>query len=179
MSIFQRLFKFRTKQANLTICGLDKAGKTTMINYLIHGEFKETLPTSGLNRESINLPKLALNVYDLGGQVEFRDMWADYNEQSDGLIFVVDSADRDRFQETKDTFYKIINTQINPEIPVLILLHKSDLIDRINLKDFLPEFGLNNPDNRFKWAVFETSAKTGEGLIKSFQWLVDFLGGEK
>jgi len=178
MSFLQRLFKFRTKHANLTICGLDKAGKTSMINYLIHGEFRETLPTSGLNRENISLPKLSLNIYDLGGQMEFREMWADYNEQSDGLIFVVDSSDKLRYEETKEIFYRIINTQINSEIPVLILLHKCDLEDRIEIKEFIPTFGLNDPNHKFKWAVFETSAKTGEGLVDSFHWLVEFLGGE-
>ena len=178
MSIFQRLFRNRTKQANLTICGLDKAGKTTLINYLIHGEFTETIPTSGLNREVIELPKLSLEIYDLGGQTEFRDMWADYNEQSDALIFVVDSTDDLRFEETKNIFNKIVSSQINTRIPVLILLHKCDLANRLILKDFIPQFGLNNPDTKFKWAVFETSAITGEGIVDSFHWLVDFLGGE-
>ncbi|MFW9925019.1 MAG: ADP-ribosylation factor family protein [Candidatus Thorarchaeota archaeon] len=178
MSLFQRLFRSRVKQVNLTICGLDKAGKTTLINYLIYGEFQKTVPTSGMNREKIDLPKLSLDIYDLGGQLEFRDMWANYNEQSDGLIFVVDSSDKLRFEETKETFYRIINTQINPEIPVLILLHKCDLEDRIKIKDFIPEFSISDPNHKFKWAVFETSALTGEGLIDSFHWLVEFLGGE-
>lgn len=178
MSIFKRLFRFRTRQANLTICGLDNSGKTTLINYLLHGEFQETMPTSGLNREVIDLPKLTLEVFDLGGQTQFRDMWADYNEQSDALIFAVDSADSARFEEAKEIFYKIINTQINPRIPVLILIHKCDLAERIGIKEFIPRFGLNNPDIKFQWAVFETSAVTGEGVIKAFQWLVDLLGGE-
>lgn len=178
MNLFQRIFKNRVKQVNLTICGLDQAGKTTLINYLIHGEFRKTMPTSGLNREIIDLPKLSLDVYDLGGQREFRNMWSDYNERSDSLIFVVDSNDRARFGEAKKIFHKIINTQINPHIPVLILLHKCDLEDRMNIKEFIPKFGITNPDTKFQWAVFETSAVTGEGIIDAFHWLVEFLGGE-
>ncbi len=179
MSILKRLFKFRTKHANITVCGLDKAGKTTLINYLIYGEFKETLPTSGLNRENINLPKLTLEIYDLGGQVAFRDMWQDYNEQSDALIFVVDSTDEQRLEDAREIFYKIINTQINDRIPVLILLHKADVKERLLIKDFIPKFHLNDPQAKFEWAVFETSAITGEGLIEAFRWLVEFLGGDQ
>lgn len=178
MSFLLKLFKNKVKQVNLTICGLDNAGKTTLINYLIHGEFRNTIPTSGMNREKINLPKLQLDIYDLGGQEEFRPMWSDYNEQSDGIVYVIDSADHDRFEISKEIFYDIIDTQINQNIPVLILLHKCDLPNGLSIRAFVDKFGLSNPDLEIKWAVFETSAKTGKGLIDSFQWLVNVFGGD-
>ncbi|MBN1329752.1 MAG: GTP-binding protein [Candidatus Heimdallarchaeota archaeon] len=178
MSFLQRLFKSKIKNVNLTICGLDKAGKTAIINYLIHGEFLETIPTHGLNREKINLPKLHIDVFDLGGQSEFRPIWSDYNEQSDGMIFVVDISDRERIGESKVIFHDIINSQINQNIPVLILLNKCDLPDKIHLMDFIREFALNDPNLEIKWAVFETSAKTGEGILDSMGWIINRFGGE-
>lgn len=174
MSFLLNLFKNRVKQVNLTICGLDKAGKTTLVNYLIHGEFRDTIPTSGMNREVLNFPKLQLDIFDLGGQQEFRPMWSDYNEQSDGLIFVVDSSDKARLSESKEIFHSIIDTQINEQIPVLILLHKVDLPDRFELMEFIKKFGLNDPDLEIDWAIFETSAVTGEGVLDAFHWLVNF-----
>ncbi len=44
MAFFLKLFR-KKKQANMTICGLDKAGKTSVINYLLHGENRMTIPT--------------------------------------------------------------------------------------------------------------------------------------
>ncbi|NHJ88076.1 MAG: GTP-binding protein [Asgard group archaeon] len=178
MSFLLKLFKHRVKQVNLTICGLDKAGKTTMVNYLIHGEFQDTIPTSGLNREKISLPKLELDIFDLGGQQEFRPIWSNYNEQSDGLIFVVDSSDIERIDESKDVFHSIIATQINQSIPVLILLNKCDIPERISIHEFINKFELSNTNLEIKWALFETSAKTGKGILDSMQWLINFYGGD-
>ena len=177
MSFIKSLFKSKTKNVNLTICGLDQAGKTTIVRYLISGEHRDTVPTMGINREVIKLPKLQMNVYDLGGQKEFRAIWSDVNENSDALIYVVDSADRERFEETKEVFYNVLQTQIQNNIPVLLILNKCDLPDRINRIDFVRQFGLTG-EISFKWACFETSALNGEGIIEAFTWLVDEFGGE-
>jgi len=88
----------------MTICGLDKAGKTTLLNYLVKGTFIETIPTMGVNRETINFPKLRLNIFDLGGQEDFRGLWNQINEKSDALVFVVDSTDIVRLKEAKENF---------------------------------------------------------------------------
>ncbi|HUT80740.1 MAG TPA: Arf family protein [Candidatus Bathyarchaeia archaeon] len=172
MSFFAKLFKPRTKHVNITICGLDKAGKTTIVRYLIAGEHKETIPTMGVNREVIDLPKLKMDIYDLGGQEDFRGMWGDINEKSDGLIYVIDSSDVMRLDESKQIFHKIINTQIDQMIPVMILLNKADLAEKISRADFVNQFELSQLSN-IKWACFETSAITGAGIYQAFKWFID------
>ncbi|MFW9923330.1 MAG: ADP-ribosylation factor family protein [Candidatus Thorarchaeota archaeon] len=172
MSFLLKLFKPRTKQVIITICGLDKAGKTTIVKYLVAGEYKGTIPTLGVNREVIDLPKLQMDIFDLGGQEDFRGLWADINEKSDGLIYVVDSSDFVRLEETKQIFHNIIRTQISTIIPVMILLNKSDIVNRISRPDFMKQFGLFELMN-IKWSCFETSALTGEGLYEAFKWFID------
>jgi small GTP-binding protein len=157
------------------MCGLDQAGKTTIVNYLVHGEFKETIPTMGVNREMIEFPNVALNIFDLGGQVDFRGLWGEINEKSDALIYVVDSTDYLRLEETKKLFHEIVRTQINPNIPVLILLNKVDLPDHMERTKFVKEFDLMDTELEINWAVFETSAKTGKGILESFQWFIQML----
>ncbi|MFW9923817.1 MAG: ADP-ribosylation factor family protein [Candidatus Thorarchaeota archaeon] len=174
MSLLEKLFK-KTKNINMTVCGLDKAGKTTIINYLVKGEYTDTIPTLGINREQIDFPKLRLNIFDLGGQIDFRGMWNQINEKSDALVYVIDSTDHFRINETKEVFYNIINTQIEPEIPVLILLNKVDLPQRISRAQFISEFELDNIYNVMKWACFETSALTGDGIYEAFHWFVNEL----
>lgn len=176
MSFLLRLFQKKAKPVNLTICGLDKAGKTTFVNYLIHGEFRETIPTMGVNRKSISFPKLDLHIFDMGGQEDFRPLWSDINEKSNALIYVVDATDHLRFEETKEIFHDISSRQIDTEIPILILLNKTDLPDRMERIEFTRDFGLLNKEMSHTWAVFETSAKTGEGVVESITWFLETLG---
>ena len=177
MSFLINLFKRRVKSVNLTICGLDNAGKTTFVNFMIYGEFRKTTPTMGVKREAISFDKLDIHIFDLGGQEDFRPIWSEINEQTDALIYVVDSADHLRFEETKEVFNEIIEHQITANIPVLILLHKKDLENRIARNDFICNFGLVDLSNEFTWAVFETSAITGEGVAESIAWFIEELGG--
>ena len=111
MSFLQRLFRSRTKHADITICGLDDAGKTTILKFLETGEFVETTPTMGVNRETLHLPNLQINVFDLAGQEDFRNMWHNINEKSNGIVFVVDRANVMRFSEAKEVFEQL---KINP-----------------------------------------------------------------
>ena len=178
MSFLLKLFKKKTKAINLTICGLDSAGKTTFVNYLIHGEFRDTAPTMGINRKSLSFPKLDMHLFDLGGQEDFRPLWSDINEKSNALIYVVDSTDYIRFEQTKEIFHQILDAQIDSEIPVLILLHKVDLPDRMERIEFTRNFGLTEMNMSHTWAVFETSAKTGQGIVESMSWFMDLLGEE-
>ena len=172
MSFLQRLFKLRTKHVNISIVGLDKAGKTTIVKYLLAGEHKETVPTFGVNREVIDLPKLKMDIFDLGGQEDFRGLWGEVNEKSEGVIYVVDSTDFPRLEETKQIFHNVVSRQIEKFIPVMILLNKSDLPDHMPRPDFIQEFDLLKLTD-IKWACFETSAITGEGIYQAFKWFID------
>ena len=177
MSLIQKLFK-RKKQANITICGLDKAGKTSVLNYLIYGEPRTTIPTMGMNLNTINLPKLDLVIHDLGGQEAFRQLWPNINERSDALVYIVDSTDFERFDITKNIFHEIINTQIDDEIPVLVLLNKIDIPERMARAEFMYKFGLLDIQAKIRWSCYETSAKTGHGLVEAFTSFLHHLEDE-
>lgn len=41
-----------------------------------------------------------LNVWDIGGQRQIRPYWRNYYENTDVLIYVIDSADKSRLEET-------------------------------------------------------------------------------
>ncbi len=52
----------KKKHVMITICRLDNTEKTSVIDYLVHGEHRQTIPTIGVNVNTINLPKLDLNI---------------------------------------------------------------------------------------------------------------------
>ena len=60
--------KFWSRELEMSIIGLQAAGKTTLTNTLATGEFDEdTIPTIGFNYRRVRKGKITLNVWDLGG----------------------------------------------------------------------------------------------------------------
>ncbi len=174
MSFLLNLFRSKNREVDVTICGLDNAGKTTIVKYLETGEFVETQPTMGINRgESIHSGKIEINVFDLGGQEDFRQLWSEVNEKSDGIVYVVDKTDVMRFEESYNVFHNVLKSQLHKDIKILVLLHKSDEPEGLERNRFIKEFGLL--EMPFQWACYETSAKTGENIYEAFKWFVESL----
>uniref|UniRef100_A0A668TB44 Uncharacterized protein n=1 Tax=Oreochromis aureus TaxID=47969 RepID=A0A668TB44_OREAU len=93
-SIFGRLFG--KKQMRILMVGLDAAGKTTILYKLKLGEIVTTIPTIGFNVETVEFKNISFTVWDVGGQDKIRPLWRHYFQNTQGLIFVVDSNDRER-----------------------------------------------------------------------------------
>ncbi|GAY46884.1 hypothetical protein CUMW_100390, partial [Citrus unshiu] len=81
--------------------GLDNSGKTTIV-LKINGEDTSVIsPTLGFNIKTITYQKYTLNIWDVGGQRTIRSYWRNYFEQTDGLVWVVDSSDLRRLDDCK------------------------------------------------------------------------------
>ncbi len=57
------------------IVGLDAAGKTTILYKLKLGEIVTTIPTIGFNVETVEYKNISFTVWDVGGQVKFRNIF--------------------------------------------------------------------------------------------------------
>ena len=53
----------------------------------------------GFNVKTLNKDGFKLNMWDIGGQRTIRPYWRNYYDNTDGLIFVMDSFDRKRIDE--------------------------------------------------------------------------------
>ena len=94
---------FWKEEMELTLVGLQHAGKTTFVNVIASGDFYEDMiPTVGFNMRKISKGNVTIKLWDIGGQREIRPYWRNYYDQTDALIYVVDSADEMRVQEVKD-----------------------------------------------------------------------------
>ena len=107
---FDSLFQKKVKALML---GLDNAGKTTILYNLKFNEIINTIPTIGFNVESVDYKNLNLTIWDIGGQSKLRKLWRHYYQNTNVLIFVIDSSDIDRIQEVKEELHHISN---EPEI---------------------------------------------------------------
>merc|ERR1712216_960569 len=93
----------------MVMVGLDNAGKTTVLYKLKLGEVVTTIPTIGFNVETVEYKNISFTVWDVGGQTKIRPLWRHYSQNTQGLIFVVDSNDRDRIGEARDELHRMLN----------------------------------------------------------------------
>merc|ERR1712124_46382 len=89
------------KDQRILMVGLDAAGKTTVLYKLKLGEVLTTIPTIGFNVETVEYKNIKFTVWDVGGQDKIRKLWRHYYQGTEGLIFVVDSSDRDRIERSR------------------------------------------------------------------------------
>ncbi|PON98969.1 Small GTPase superfamily, ARF type [Trema orientale] len=109
--LFSRLFA--KKEMRILMVGLDAAGKTTILYKLKLGEIVTTIPTIGFNVETVEYKNISFTVWDVGGQDKIRPLWRHYFQNTQGLIFVVDSNDRDRIVEARDELHRMLNENVS------------------------------------------------------------------
>jgi len=104
--------------------GLDAAGKTTILYKLKLGEVVTTIPTIGFNVETVDYKNISFTVWDVGGQDKIRLLWRHYYQNTQGLIFVVDSNDRDRIDDAREELHKMLSEEELKEAVLLVFANK-------------------------------------------------------
>ncbi|XP_069826095.1 ADP-ribosylation factor-like protein 11 [Dendropsophus ebraccatus] len=154
------------KQSRVVMLGLDFSGKSTILYKLKMNQTVETFPTVGFNVESLEIAKnVFVTVWDVGGQDKLRSNWKEYLEDTDVLIFVVDSTDTFRIQDATAELLTILNNENMAGVPFLILANKQDLPEALSTKELVNILKLENYDDR-AWEIQACSAFTGEGLAE-------------
>merc|ERR1712227_402352 len=167
-SVFSRLFG--KKQMRILMVGLDAAGKTTILYKLKLGEIVTTIPTIGFNVETVEYKNICFTVWDVGGQDKIRPLWRHYFQNTQGLIFVVDSNDRERITEAQEELQKMLQEDELREATLLVFANKQDLPNAMTASELTDKLGLQNLRNR-KWYIQATCAVQGHGLYEGLDWL--------
>merc|ERR1712020_311123 len=115
------------QEKRILMLGLDAAGKTTIVYNLQLGEVVHTIPTIGFNVEKIAYKNVDMTIWDVGGQTKIRPLWRHYYVNTDALIWVVDSADQDRLEESAEEMKQVLNSPELSEAKVLVYANKQDL----------------------------------------------------
>ncbi|EGC36315.1 hypothetical protein DICPUDRAFT_87458 [Dictyostelium purpureum] len=168
---FFNYFKlFTGRDSRLLMLGLDGAGKTTLLYRLKIGEEISTVPTIGFNVESIKYKNVMMTVWDIGGQTKIRDLWKHYFYNTNGLVFLIDSNDRERLGEVKETMDYLRTHEELKKVPFLIMANKQDIKGCLSLEEIIEALELQNCKER-KWYVQKLCAINGEGAYEGLEWL--------
>ena len=175
-----KLFKkfFGKEEVRILMVGLDAAGKTTILYQLKINEPVTTIPTIGFNVETVEYKNISFTVWDIGGQDKIRVLWRLYFQETQGLIFVVDSKDRDRMNEAKTELHRLLGEEELRDAVLLILANKQDLPNAMATSEISEKLGLHSLRGR-NWFIQATSAIKGQGIYEGLEWLSQQLNNQK
>jgi small GTP-binding protein len=159
------------KKERIVMLGLDNAGKTSILYKLKLGEDIQTTPTIGFNVETIKKNGIVLNVWDLGGQQKIRSLWAHHLKDAIGLIFVIDSNDQSRFDESIRELTQLLKDAQLAKAHVLVLLNKQDIPSATPAQEIIDLVKQRTNITERDHLFMACSAITGDGLEEAITWL--------
>ena len=185
----------RHQKPQVLVLGLDGAGKTSIVHVLDKGEFAEVPMTVSYNYTQLRKKKHKhFIIWDIGGQEKLRQTWRHYFFGIKVLVFVLDASDRQRLREAHHELHMLVEDEMLKDVPLLVLCNKMDVVrERIEKGDTeeeekgshhlypvykSPEDVMDIIKKSFhdcKGTYMGVSAKSGEGIQETFEWLVSKL----
>ena len=110
-------------------------------------------------------------MWDIGGQKHIRPYWKNYYENTDAIVYIVDSSDRRRVDEAAEELTELLGEEALVGVPCLVLANKQDLLNAMTAGELMQELDVTQFKDR--WIdVQGVSAKTGENLDKAMAALM-------
>ncbi|KAG8923072.1 hypothetical protein FRC00_006668, partial [Tulasnella sp. 408] len=113
---------------------------------------------------------------DVGGQRMLRPYWRNYFEQTDALVWVVDSSDRLRMGDCKEELHTLLQEDRLAGASLLVYANKQDLEGAMSAAEIRDALDLNALTTHH-WKILSCSAVLGTNLVEGLDWVVDEVAG--
>ncbi|XP_030636637.1 ADP-ribosylation factor-like protein 13B [Chanos chanos] len=168
------------RKVTLVMVGLDNAGKTATVRGIQGENPQDVAPTVGFSKVDLKQGKFEVTIFDLGGGKRIRGIWKNYYSESYGVVFVVDSSDVQRMQETRDTMAEVLRHPRIAGKPVLVLANKQDCDGAMAEADIIESLSLEKLVNENKClcqiepcsAVLGYGKKVDKSIKNGLNWLL-------
>ncbi|KAK3655865.1 hypothetical protein LTR22_005864 [Elasticomyces elasticus] len=153
MGLFKRIYDwllslFWNTEMDITMIGLQNAGKTSLLRVLAGGEFTiDSIPTVGFNMKRVQKGHVTLK------------------------CFIVDSADKEALPVAKEELHILLEKPAMEGIPLLVLGNKSDLDGHSTVDELIDALNLKTVTHR-EVSCYGISAKEETNLDAVLQWLI-------
>ncbi|XP_055857418.1 ADP-ribosylation factor 4-like [Episyrphus balteatus] len=170
-SIFQYLFP--KQQKRIIMFGLAGAGKTTILYKFKLNQLVHTIPTIGFNVETLDVKNFRLTIWDFVGSDSLRRKFTHYLQNSDAVVFVVDSTDYDGIQNAEMALTDLLWSGELKNAPILLLANKQDLPYALCPEKVAEMVKID--ERKHNYHVQGTSAYSGIGLYEGLEHLHNML----
>ncbi|KAJ1526148.1 hypothetical protein ONE63_009309 [Megalurothrips usitatus] len=117
----------RIQVVRVLVIGLDRSGKSTLISQLLNLPVEEDMPTEGSKLSMAEIGQKAYSIWEVGGGEKYRKSWTHFVQDTNLVIFVVDSTDKSRFQLASYELKKILADERLDGVPLIVVANKQDL----------------------------------------------------
>lgn len=163
---------FFKQEMELSLIGLQNAGKTSLVNVIAMGGYSEDMiPTVGFNMRKVTRGNVTIKLWDLGGQPRFRSMWERYCRGVSAIVYVVDAADRENVAISRSELHDLLSKPSLHGIPLLVLGNKIDKPNALSKQALVDLLDLASlPDREI--CCFMISCKHSTNIDVVIDWLV-------
>ena len=112
---------------------------------------------------------LRFQVWDLGGQENIRPYWRCYYQNTNAVVYVIDSSDTDRIELSRRQMLTMLEEEELRGVPLLIFANKQDMRTALPVAEVSERLGLTSLKDR-QWSIFGSSAVKGEGIEDGMNW---------
>jgi ADP-ribosylation factor-like protein 6 len=162
------------------VVGLDNAGKTTLLTHLkpSKGDVTEVVPTVGFTVEEFGQNSLKFHAFDMSGQSKYRSLWEQYYQETQAVIWVIDSTDKFRIEVVKDELMGMLEHKHmkGRPVPILFFANKMDRAHAMTAVVCVKKFSLETLKG-ISWYICASNAVSGEGVQDGINWLCEQLTG--
>jgi len=153
---------FFKQEMELSLVGLQNAGKTSLVNAVATGGYSEDMiPTVGFNMRKITKGNVTIKLWDLGGQRRFRTMWERYCRGVSAILIPI----------AKSELLDLLTKQSLAGIPLLVLGNKIDKSEVLSKQALVDQLGLESIKDR-EVCCYMISCKDSVNIDIVIDWLI-------